>query len=159
MSKKTKGFSIFLALLLFISVVFFSTEVRFAQAKNNMLQLHIEKTIEQVKETIEKQKKSEIIKKKKPKWKYLGECRVTTYCPYCNDGDGHDSSSGKYLEDGDCACSWLPIGTKIKIAGRIYRVVDICGTNAIDLYIDHNEGYCICNLNEYRKVMILCSKN
>ena len=27
-------------------------------------------------------------KEKKPEkvWKSLGECRITSYCPYCNDG-------------------------------------------------------------------------
>ena len=92
--------------------------------------------------------------KPKEEWKDLGECRITSYCPVCNDGSGHESSSGKELEYGDCACSWLPIGTKVSIEGEIFTVVDVCGTDAIDIFIDHDEEYCGCNLNEYRKVSI-----
>ena len=88
-------------------------------------------------------------------WKSLGECRITSYCPYCNDGEGHESSSGKELEYGDCACNWLPIGTKVSVEGDIFTVVDTCGTDAIDIFIDHDDGWCGCNLNEYRKVSIL----
>lgn len=91
-------------------------------------------------------------KEKTPEWKDLGECRITTYCCACNDGSGHESSSGKYLEYGDCACSWLPIGTEISIEGEIFTVVDICGTDAIDIFIDMDE--CHCNLNEYKDVRI-----
>lgn len=88
----------------------------------------------------------------KEEWKDLGECRITTYCCACNDGSGHESSSGKYLEYGDCACSWLPLGTEISIDGEIFTVVDICGTDAIDIFIDTDE--CHCNLNEYKDVRI-----
>ena len=88
----------------------------------------------------------------KEEWKDLGECRITTYCCACNDGSGHESSSGKYLEYGDCACSWLPIGTEISIEGELFTVVDICGTDAIDIFIDTDE--CHCNLNEYKAVRI-----
>ena len=88
-------------------------------------------------------------------WKPIGECRITSYCPYCNDGEGHESSSGKELEYGDCACNWLPIGTKVSIEGDIFTVADTCGTDAIDIFIDHDDGWCGCNLNEYRKVSIL----
>ena len=95
-------------------------------------------------------------KDKKPKevWKDLGECRITSYCPYCNDGSGHESSSGKELRYGYAACSWLPIGTKISIEGEIFTIVAVCGTDAIDVFIDHDEGYCGCTLNEYRNVAI-----
>lgn len=92
--------------------------------------------------------------KPKEEWKSLGKCRITSYCPVCNDGSGHESSSGKELEYGDCACSWLPVGTKVSIEGEIFTVVDVCGTDAIDIFIDHDEGYCSCQLNEYRKVAI-----
>ena len=91
-------------------------------------------------------------KEKKPEWKSLGECRITTYCPSCNDGSGHESSSGTYLEYGHAACNWLPIGTKISVEGEIFEIVDVCGTDAIDLFVD-TEG-CYCNTNEYRKVSV-----
>ena len=94
-------------------------------------------------------------KPKEKEWKSLGECRITTYCPYCNDGEGHESSSGKELEYGDCACSWLPIGTTLSVEGEIFVVRDRCGTEAIDIFIDHNDGFCGCNLNEYRQVSVL----
>lgn len=96
------------------------------------------------------------VQKEKPKneWKYLGKCRITSYCPICNDGSGHESSSGTELQYGHAACNWLPIGTKISIEGEIFEIVDICGTNAIDIFVDHDDGYCGCNINEYKKVSI-----
>ena len=87
----------------------------------------------------------------------LGHQRITTYCPECNDGQGYESSSGKKLEYGDCACSWLPIGTKINIEGAPFTVVDICGTDAIDIFVDTED--CECNLNEYRKVVRVHESN
>lgn len=87
-------------------------------------------------------------------WKSIGEQRITAYCPICNDGSGYESSSGKKLEYGDCACSWLPIGTKLSIEGEIFTVADICGTNAIDIFIDTDADSCQCNLNEYKRVSI-----
>lgn len=87
-------------------------------------------------------------------WVDLGEQRITCYCPVCNDGEGHESSSGKELEYGDCACSWLPEGTKVSIEGEIFTNVDKCGTEAIDIFIDTDDSVCHCNLNEYRKVSV-----
>lgn len=86
-------------------------------------------------------------------WELIGDCRITCYCQECNDGSGHESSSGKYLEYGDCACNFLPIGTVISIEGEEFTVVDTCGIdNTIDIFIDTEE--CNCNLLEYRKVAI-----
>lgn len=90
--------------------------------------------------------------KAKEEWKSIGDCRITEYCPCCNDPAGYESSSGKTLENGDAACSWLPIGTRIRVYGREYTIVDICGTDAIDLFIDSDE--CWCNRNEYQTVKI-----
>lgn len=85
-------------------------------------------------------------------WESIGECRITEYCPSCNDGGGHDSTSGKYLRAGHAACSWLPNGTIISIEGEEFEIVDTCGTDAIDIFRDSDS--CKCNLNEYRKVSI-----
>ena len=86
-------------------------------------------------------------------WELIGDCRITCYCQECNDGSGHESSSGKHLEYGDCACNFLPIGTVISIEGEEFTVVDTCGIdNTIDIFIDTEE--CNCNLLEYRKVAI-----
>ena len=71
-------------------------------------------------------------------WCPVIECRITSYCPTCNDGTGHESSSGAYLRTGHAACRWLPVGTII----------------SIDVFIDDDSGECHCNLNEYRKVAI-----
>lgn len=87
-------------------------------------------------------------------WESIGEQRITTYCPVCNDGAGHESSTGKYLEYGDCACSWLPVGTVINIEGEEFTVVDTCGTDAIDIFIDDDSGECRCDRNEYKKVSV-----
>lgn len=83
----------------------------------------------------------------------IGYQRITTYCPVCNDGQGYECTAQKRLESGDCACRWLPNGTKISIEGEIKTVNDTCGTEAIDVFIDTDE--CNCNLNEYRKVVII----
>ena len=85
-------------------------------------------------------------------YEYIGECRITEYCPQCNDGSGHESSSGVYLEYGHAACNWLPIGTIVNIEGDEFVVVDTCGTDAIDIFVDTDE--CHCNLNEYKRVAI-----
>lgn len=87
------------------------------------------------------------------KWEPIGKCRITCYCPRCNDGAEHESSSGAYLEYGHAACNWLPIGTVISVEGEEFTVVDTCGTDAIDIFIDDESG-CHCNLNEYRYVSI-----
>lgn len=83
-----------------------------------------------------------------------GQCRVTCYCPECNDGTGHESSSGAYLKTGHAACRWLPVGTIIDIEGDEFEIVDTCGTDAIDIFIDDDSGECSCNLNEYKRVTI-----
>ena len=89
-----------------------------------------------------------------PRYEDLGYCRITTYCPSCNDGAGHESSSGIYLEAGrHVACRWLPNGTVINIEGDEYTVVDTCGTDAIDIFVDTD--YCHCSLNEYKRVYIV----
>lgn len=89
-------------------------------------------------------------------WESIGEQRITCYCPDCNDGEGYESSSGKTLRYGYAACSWLPIGTKISIEGELFEIVDICGTDAIDVFVDTDR--CRCNLNEYKKVSIYKGK-
>lgn len=77
-------------------------------------------------------------------WESLGECWITYYCPSCNDPRGsYQSSSGVTLYDGCVACSWLPIGTKIRIDGQEYTVMDRCGTDAIDIFVD--SGSCCCS--------------
>ena len=88
-----------------------------------------------------------------PHYEDLGECRITTYCPSSNDRAGHESSSGVYLEYGHAACRWLPNGTIISIEGEEFEIVDTCGTDAIDIFVDTD--YCRCDLNEYRHVYIV----
>lgn len=83
----------------------------------------------------------------------LGECRITEYCPYCNEPHGHDSATGVYLSEGHAACNWLPMGTVIEIDGRTYEIVDVCGTDAIDLFRESDS--CQCNLNDYAQVKII----
>ena len=86
------------------------------------------------------------------KWEPIGECRITSFCPSCNEPAGYESKSGKELEYGHVACNWLPLGTEISIEGETFVVTDTCGTDAIDIFIDTDT--CTCNLNEYRKVSI-----
>lgn len=88
-------------------------------------------------------------------WVSLGDCRVTSYCPACNSPAGHASATGKYLEYGDCACSWLPMGTVLMIDGEVFTVVDVCGTEAIDIFLDGPIDTCVCDRNYYTEVYIL----
>lgn len=82
-------------------------------------------------------------KKEESKWKSIGDCRITYYCPVCNDpGYSYNSSSGVTLYEGCVACSWLPLGSKIRINGDEYTVVDRCGTDAIDIFVDTDSCYC-----------------
>jgi len=91
--------------------------------------------------------------KREAHWKPLGECRITEYCPDCNDPPGtHLSSSGAYLYEGCVACSWLENGTRLRIDGCEYVVMDTCGTEAIDIFRD--TSYCCCNRNYYAEVEI-----
>lgn len=78
--------------------------------------------------------------------------RVTEYCPSCNSPAGHGSATGKYLTEGDCACGWLPMGTVVEIDGVQYTVVDVCGTDAIDIFRDTDT--CLCDMNEYKEAVI-----
>ena len=84
----------------------------------------------------------------------VDNCRITTYCPTCNDGAGYECTAGKKLEYGDCAANWLPNGTKVSIEGEIFTVNDTCGVdNTIDIFVDTEE--CRCDLLENRKVVII----
>ena len=86
-------------------------------------------------------------------WTSLGSCRITTYCAGCNDPAGsYQSSSGAVLYEGCVACNWLPIGTRLRIDGCEYVVMDTCGTDAIDIFVD--TGYCMCNANYYTEVYV-----
>lgn len=86
-------------------------------------------------------------------WTSLGSCRITTYCAGCNDPAGsYQSSSGAMLYEGCVACNWLPIGTRLRIDGCEYVVMDTCGTDAIDIFVD--TGYCMCNANYYTEVYV-----
>lgn len=91
-----------------------------------------------------------------PQYEDLGECRITTYCPSCNDGAGHESSSGVYLKYGHAACNWLPNGTIIDIEGERFEIVDTCGVDdTIDIFIDDNSGECHCNTLAYKEVYLV----
>ena len=100
----------------------------------------------------EKKRKELQRKKRSPKWISLGDCRITTYCSSCNDPAGYQTSSGKRLREGYVACRWLSNGTRLKINGQEYVVMDYCGTEAIDIFVD--TPYCQCNQNYYTEVYI-----
>ena len=137
-----KIISIGLICLLLISIFSYRAELK-AQ--------RLEKLNTQIEKEIKKPKPEQKIKPK-GSWKPLGKQRITTYCPICNDPPGYKSKSGKELQYGYVACNWLPIGAKISIEGEIFYVMDTCGTEAIDIFIDTDE--CTCNLNEYKEVSI-----
>lgn len=89
-----------------------------------------------------------------PHWESLGYCRITEYCPSCNDPCGYQSSSGVTLQEGMAACSWLPIGTKLRIGGCEYVVMDTCGTDAIDIFRDSGVYCCECSANYWAEVEV-----
>lgn len=108
---------------------------------------HNEQLQEEIKDIKEQQEAEE-----RSHWKSLGSVRCTEYCPNCNSPSGYQSSSGTYLYEGCVACSWLPIGTVLMIDGYEYTVVDVCGTDAIDIFVD-TDG-CYCSMNTYKEVYI-----
>lgn len=123
----------------------------------NLIEQRQEETTKEIKALYEEDHKPK--EKKRPKsietspWKSIGMCRITTYCPWCNDPPGtYESSSGSQLYEGCAACNWLAIGTKIRINGNEYTVVDICGTDAIDIFVDTSS--CCCHTNYYTNVEI-----
>lgn len=85
---------------------------------------------------------------------YTTTARVTEYCPACNSPAGYGSASGATLTTGHVACGWLPIGTEIEIDGEMYTVVDVCGTDAVDVFVDDGTGVCHCNRNEYEEIRV-----
>lgn len=120
-----------------------------AETENDLLMFN-----ESIKHT-KKETRKTVSKQAKPKahWESLGYCRITEYCPQCNDPVGtYQSSSGATLCDGYVACNWLSNGTKIKIDGVEYVVMDTCGTDAIDIFNDTE--VCQCARNEYQEVQI-----
>lgn len=92
------------------------------------------------------------IQEEESHWVYYGSVRCTEYCASCNLPSGHTSSSGTYLSGGHVACSWLKLGTRIRLNGYEFVVVDRCGTDAIDIFRD-TDG-CYCNMNEYKELEI-----
>ena len=115
-------------------------------------------TTKEVKKATEKTKgeeenKEEAYFEEDADWESIGSCRITTYCAGCNDPAGsYQSSSGVTLYEGCVACNWLPIGTRLRIDGCEYVVMDTCGTDAIDIFVD--TSYCVCSSNYYTEVFI-----
>jgi len=71
-----------------------------------------------------------------------GEIRTMhVTCTAYSAGDGMTPgtvmASGKTVYNGAVACNFLPLGSKVRIDGRIYTVEDRCGYNdRIDIYMD-----------------------
>lgn len=158
--------AIFISLFLFNVTGAHAEDLEVKKVQNDVKPV-LEKRVDDIKETkkcIQRAKKEKErlkrIKRAKMKrlreerkWKSIGECRITEYCPSCNDPAGsYQSSSGTYLYEGCVACNWLSNGTKIRINGCEYVVVDTCGTDAIDIFRD--TSCCCCDGNYYAEVEI-----
>lgn len=150
---------IFISLFLFNINGAHAEDLKIREYQNDVKPVMVGR-IDDMKETekcIQRKTKEEERKRKlersKSKWESLGDCRITYYCPCCNDPTGYGSSSGETLQEGYVACSWLSNGTKIKINGTEYTVMDCCGTEAIDIFVDTDA--CYCNDNYYTEVKIL----
>lgn len=85
---------------------------------------------------------------------YTVTARVTEYCPACNSPAGHGSATGAYLTTGHCAVGWLPMGSIVEIDGEMFEVVDVCGTDAVDVFRDDDSGICHCDRNEYEEITV-----
>lgn len=109
--------------------------------------------LEQIEKDKKRRQEQEKKRKEESEWTSIGSRRITTYCPACNDPAGsYQSSSGTTLYEGCAACSWLPLGTRVRVNGNEYLIVDRCGTDALDLFVD--TSYCMCNTNYYATVYI-----
>lgn len=161
------GLAIFMLIFLFNITGVHAEDLKEKAPPDTEVKTVVEKRIDDIKETEKwkqrqaEEKRRERIKEKKRRakmayerhWKPIGECRITEYCPSCNDPAGsYQSSSGVRLYEGVVACSWLDTGTKIRVNGYEYVVLDKCGTEAIDIFRD--TGCCCCNQNYYAKVEI-----
>ena len=91
-----------------------------------------------------------------PAWEDIGEWRVTTFCPACNDPGGRVSASGIPLEYGDVAMNGVPMGAKITIEGEEFTVRDRCGIDGtVDIFVPANDdGSCGCNFLDHKNVRI-----
>jgi hypothetical protein len=88
-------------------------------------------------------------------WINGGEYRITCYCEYCNEPEGHESASGQYLEYGQVAMNNVPFGTKVAIDGEIFTVTDRVGVpGTIDIFIPSDKGHCRCDILDYKNVYI-----
>lgn len=114
-----------------------------------------ENNVKEKEEAEKKKREEEKRKAEERKWESLGYYRITTYCPGCNDPAGtYQSSSGTTLYEGCVACSWLSIGTRLRIDGYEYVVMDTCGVGGtIDIFVDSG-SYCSCNTLSYKEVYI-----
>lgn len=109
--------------------------------------------------TLDVNAKEQTLIQEEASWVNIGEVRITSYCPACNDpAFSYQSSSGKTLREGYVACNWLENGTKVRIDGKEYVVMDTCGTDAIDIF--HDTGYeCYCSTNKKSLVQIKRKEN
>lgn len=162
------GLAIFMLIFLFNISSVHAEDLKEKIPPKTGVKTTVEERIDGIKETekwkqrqAEEKRKQRIREKRKRAkmayerhWKSIGECRITEYCPSCNDPAGtYQSSSGAYLYEGCVACNWLPNGTKIRIRKRyVFVVMDTCGTEAIDIFRD--TSYCCCNGNYYAEVEI-----
>ena len=89
------------------------------------------------------------------KWEDAGEYRITVYCRHCNEPQGHETASGKYLEYGQIAMNNVPFGTKVSIEGEVFTVTDRCKfDDTIDIYMPADKSYCTCDFLDYKEVRI-----
>lgn len=123
--------------------------------------LVIQEEIRQSKATIENYKKSmkdleklskpeKTVEKANPDMKYVGNFKLTGYCPclQCSEGWGTRTASGRKAVEGVtvAASKQFPLGTKLYIEGVGYRTVDDRGGaikgNKLDIYVNsHSSCY------------------
>lgn len=86
---------------------------------------------------------------------YTTTAHITEYCPVCKEPQGWQSVEGNRLHNGDCACEWLPIGTKVEIDGNTYTVKDVANDDSIAIFLDDISGVCRCDDDYYGEVKVI----
>ena len=110
-----------------------------------------------------KEKKLEL-QEKADKYEYIGDYKLTGYCPCysCSEGYGSNTASGVRAKEGITVAAdrrKIPLGTKIYIEGVGERIVqDVGGAikgNKLDIYVENHSDCYRAEYNTTAKVYII----
>jgi 3D (Asp-Asp-Asp) domain-containing protein len=104
------------------------------------------------------------LQKKADKYEYIGDYKLTGYCPCysCSEGYGSNTASGVRAKEGITVAAdrrKIPLGTKIYIEGVGERIVqDVGGAikgNKLDIYVENHSDCYRAEYNTTAKVYII----